>query len=317
MEGPVPLTKEAYDLINGATRVGTKRKYNSIVGKWTRYCQRFGYDLMASTNNFANFIAAEFTDRQLRYSYLRSYQSALKPYMGKVNMNTVRQLLKGIYNARPPVARHCATWDVNIVLNFLSAMRTDTLMLLSQKVTTLLMLLSGNRVNMLTHMKITQLYISKPADEITFTFDETLKHDHPGISTEKMTFRAYHEKSLCPVAAILVYLDRRRHLSQDEQFFIITRDPHHGAHHDSIARWIKDVLGAAGIDTGRYQAHSCRAASTSKAALSGVSLDTIIKSAMWSNVKTFRRFYQKEITTLYTEQIENFGVKVLEQYEKS
>ena len=89
---------------------------------------------------------------------------------------------------------------------------------------------------------------------------------------------------------------------------------YNAAHHDTLARWIKEVLGAAGIDTNTYQAHSCRAASTSAAALAGVSLSTIIKSASWSNVTTFKKFYQREIDLYYESEQENFGTSMLEQH---
>ena len=177
----IELTKEAMELISGATRDSTKAKYNCIIRKWTRYCQRFGYSLFATTNNYANFIAAEFRERNLKWSYLKSYASALKNYTKNVNTDLLKQLLKGVYNARPPVPKYCVVWDVKVVLDFLSAMRTDTLMLLSQKVTTLLMILSGNRVNMLTHMKLTNLIVNMDMGECTFTFDEVLKHSRPGI----------------------------------------------------------------------------------------------------------------------------------------
>ena len=101
------------------------------------------------------------------------------------------------------------------------------------------------------------------------------------------------------------------------RMFITTKPrngAHNAAHHDTLARWIKGMLEAAGVDTQKFQAHSCRAASTSAAALAGVSLTTIIKSASWSNVTTYKKFYQKEIEQFYETDKQNFGQMMLEQH---
>ena len=232
-----------------------------------------------------------------------------------MDWDVIKQLKKGMHNLRPPQPKYCAIWDVNTVLTWLSAMRTDTFMFLSQKVTTLLMILSGNGVNMLSHMKVTSMVMTD--EEVTFTFDVPLKHTRVGFKGDIMTYRAYTEISLCPVAAIKQYMEQRGDLCGDPHLFITTK-PRNGAynaaHHDTLARWIKEVLGAAGVDTQKYQSHSCRAASTSAAALAGVSLSTIIKSASWSNVTTFRKFYHREIELLYGPEQQNFGALVLEQH---
>ena len=61
-----------------------------------------------------------------------------------------------------------------------------------------------------------------------------------------------------------------------------------------IERWIKIVLGQAGIDTERFSGHSTRCASTSKALLS-VSTDVILATAGWTEESTFRKFYNKPV----------------------
>jgi hypothetical protein len=51
----------------------------------------------------------------------------------------------------------------------------------------------------------------------------------------------------------------------------------------------------AGIDTKRFQPHSTRAASTSKANLRAVPLYIIMSTAGWQRAETFQRFYNKPI----------------------
>ena len=71
----------------------------------------------------------------------------------------------------------------------------------------------------------------------------------------------------------------------------------------------------AGIDSGKYSAHSYRSASTSAAAFSGVSITTILKAASWKNVDTFKNYYYRELDEVYDlEEPENFGVELLDNH---
>lgn len=66
--------------------------------------------------------------------------------------------------------------------------------------------------------------------------------------------------------------------------------PHKPVSTNTIARWLKNVMAKAGIDTSVYKAHSTRAAVTSAAKGKQVPIDTILSAAGWSNVSTFARF---------------------------
>ena len=224
-------------------------------------------------------------------------------------------MLRGIFKLRPPVAKYTVIWDVNVVLTYLHAMTVETFQDKLLKLTVLLMLLSGNRVNMLSHFRIRNMYISKT--EVTFVFDESLKTTNPKLNVKPMVFRAFPDiPGLCPVNAIWDYLDERNIRSSSEAFFVVQVKPWGEASPNTIARWIKTVLHFAGIDSGRYTAHSCRAAVTSAAAFAGISIDTIMKSASWANVTTFKKHYFKEISSHYTLQSENFGEEILTRYDK-
>ena len=63
----------------------------------------------------------------------------------------------------------------------------------------------------------------------------------------------------------------------------------------TIACWLKTTLEQAGIDTAIFKAHSTRGASTSAAALRGVTTSDIIQAADWSSDSVFRRFYYKPV----------------------
>ena len=60
-----------------------------------------------------------------------------------------------------------------------------------------------------------------------------------------------------------------------------------------IARWLKSVLGAAGIDTFIFNAYSVRGTSLSKVGNMGITTYEILKAANWSLESVFQRFYHK------------------------
>ena len=62
----------------------------------------------------------------------------------------------------------------------------------------------------------------------------------------------------------------------------------------TVSQWIKFVMMKAGIDS-IFKPHSTRAASTSKAKLHGIPIETIIKMAGWFNTSVFAWFYDKTI----------------------
>ena len=217
-----------------------------------------------------------------------------------------------MYNLRPPIAKYSSMWDINEVLVYMESMIVENLKDMSCKLATLFMLLSGTRVNMLTHMKMQYMHITD--QEVTFTFDEVLKTSAPNNNMKPMVFRAYVSRpKLCPVACIWEYLEMRALISDSNNLFVTTKKPHKGASSETLARWIKDMLKLSGIDSGRYTAHSCRSASTSKASFLGLSIKTILKSASWKRVDTFRKHYLREIKENYPEEQDNFGTEILEK----
>jgi hypothetical protein len=52
---------------------------------------------------------------------------------------------------------------------------------------------------------------------------------------------------------------------------------------------------AAGIDTAIFKAHSVRSASAAKAKGNFVPVDDILSKVGWSNVDTFRKYYDKSV----------------------
>ena len=112
-----------------------------------------------------------------------------------------------------------------------------------------------------------------------------------GTPTLPITYHDFpHDVALCPVATLDAYLDARAQLGNAalrDEFFLCYRKPHGPATNDNLARWVKMVLHSSGVNLDTFRAHSCRSASTSKAAATGVPLEKILMAGQWSTSFTF------------------------------
>ena len=91
-----------------------------------------------------------------------------------------------------------------------------------------------------------------------------------------------HDRELCPVTVLRKYLAIRDNLVTNVDQLIITHGkPHKAASKDTVARWIKETVMLAGVDTSIFKPHSCRAASSSQASMSGVPLMDILHNAIY------------------------------------
>ena len=52
-----------------------------------------------------------------------------------------------------------------------------------------------------------------------------------------------------------------------------------------------------GLDVDVFKGHSTRSASTSKARLSGISVNDILSRESWSNEYTWQKFYHKQVVS--------------------
>ena len=63
----------------------------------------------------------------------------------------------------------------------------------------------------------------------------------------------------------------------------------------TISGWVKNVLRETRIDTKIFKGLSTRSASTSKAGLTGLSLNEILEKGSWTNASTWQQFYNRQV----------------------
>ena len=142
--------------------------------------------------------------------------------------------------------------------------------------------------------------MKKSGYSLSVSVSERLKTSRPGKSTLKLEFISLLEdNSLCPVATLTEYMSRTEGLrksasSEETRLFISFIKPHKAVSTATVARWIRSVLSAAGIDTSLFKPHSVRDASVTHKYVQGVPVVDIIRMADWSNEHTFRKHYLRD-----------------------
>ena len=58
---------------------------------------------------------------------------------------------------------------------------------------------------------------------------------------------------------------------------------------------IKEILKETGVDVDIFKDYSRSSSSTSKACLSGISVDDVLSRGSWSSESTWKKFYHKQV----------------------
>ena len=223
-------------------------------------------------------------------------------------MPLVTGFMKGVYELKPSFPKYSSIWDVRTVLTYLKQtkpLNTCSLKDITLKLTMLLCLVTGQRCQTVHVMDMN--YIQILPDRCSITILNKLKHTRAGHHQDPLDLLSYpQDKDICVVEHLKEYIRKTESIRNQESKLLISYiKPHKAVSKDTVARWVKQVLRAAGIDS-MYIAHSSRAASTSYCRSQGLYLNEIMKSAGWSNAATFGKFYNKPIIA------ENFVAKILE-----
>lgn len=216
--------------------------------------------------------------------------------------------MRAAQNTKPAFPRYASTWDPEIVFTYLDSLGDNdqlSLLLLSRKLTLLLLLLSGQRFQSIELLDIRNMSLS--SSKAAFRIADALKTSTPWSHLQEVSFLAFLENAnLCVVHALTVYLRRTRGLRGSiTRLLISTRPPYQAVTRSTLARWTRDLMEAAGIDVHRFRPYSVKAAGVSAAARS-LSLSAVMSAVGWRRESTFRTFYHMPVSAQG-----EFGVAVL------
>ena len=121
------------------------------------------------------------------------------------------------------------------------------------------------------------------------------KTSRPGHHSSSVVVTAFPSNALrCPLEALSAYTAMTESLRPASSGLFITNSrPYRTAKKDTLARWAKITLRAAGIDITQFSAHSTRAASTTAARLRGVEVSEIMQTAQWTKASTSHSHYYR------------------------
>lgn len=279
----------------------TIKQYNITLKLWWDFCNRihiplfepevthiisFLQDLMDSTSN----IFGSFNSHRAALSLISTQNLGDDPH--------IKRFMKGVFRMRPSRPRYHCTWDPQQVLDFLQGSDDSDLKQLSHKLVTLLALATGQRLQTIGLIACENIHFSDEGAKILVP--NLVKTSKPKSFQPCLDLPYLRENpQLCVASTLKRYLLLTSTLRQtSDSLFITIKKPHRPASKQSLSRWTKDTLSAAGVDTTVFTAHSTRHSSTSKARRKGISLDIIRNSAGWSeNSKTFARFYNRPLST--------------------
>ena len=301
------LSERAATLLKESRREGTRNAYATPWRKWSSWCMSRNLDPhTAPVIEICNFLGTLF-DAKWEYNTIGVYRSAISAYHQPIEGQdagkhpTIIKLMAGIGNCRPPKPRYCVIWDVQQVLDWMSNLGDNeelSLKLLSFKTATLTALAAACRGNDLFLMD--RKWIAETRDTLTFYFPKLRKTEKPNKRKPPLTLEKFEEDmKICPVSTMRSYLERttpKIHESTTAVFVSHIR-PFKGVTRATISTWVKEVLKSTGVDTSKFKSHSTRAASTSKAACRGATLQDILDRGCWSQSSTWQKFYNKNIKT--------------------
>lgn len=290
-------------LIQASCANNTWKQYNYVIKQFYDFCTKSDNDHANPTIELIlNFLTSLF-DKGASYATINTARSALATHFGTIDGQSIgdhpliSRVLKGVSRLRPPRAKYQTTWDTQQVLSYLSKQGDNqnlSIRMLTKKLAALLALCSGQRVQTLSNIKISE--IQNNSDKIIITVEARLKTSKPGIGTCIELPIYIDDPHICVVQCLQEYLKRTEEKRESEFLFIQTRLPHKTASSQTISKWLKEVLKESNIDINKFSSHSYRHASTSKANVLGVSIDTIFHCAGWSNSsKVFASFYKRPI----------------------
>ena len=251
----------------------------------------------------ANFLALLYKEGY-QYNSVNAYRSAISSVHEKIDGVAIGQhpmvsrLVRGVFNARPPIPRYSSTWDVQLVLNFIETRGKNnnlSLKMLTSKTVFLLAITRPSRSADLSQLESARLRYDKTG--VTFFPSTLAKQSRQGKPIKEFFFPLFSSNpTLCPVMTLKDYMARTEPLRGTEtRLFISYIKPHKPVTSSTIARWLKLILDQAGVDPNIFGAHSTRGASASAAARGGITTEDILNAANWSSESVFQKFYHKEV----------------------
>ena len=203
----------------------------------------------------------------------------------------VTRMLKGIFRTRPALPRYICIYDAEIVTEFLKSLprwEEKTLKWLTLKLVTLLALLSTHRCQTLNSLSIEHMDIN--IQQVTFYIPKVIKNTTTMFHPKPIILQAFPaDERICPVRNIVEYIKASEKFRKSKNL-LLSYYKHEPIETQTISRYVKLTLKAAGINTKIFTDHSTRHASSTGKFMKVLSLNDVVKKAEWKSSSSFRQF---------------------------
>ena len=301
--------------------------YDSHWNKFQKFCSSKGWDpRLTNPQRMCTYLVHLFHEGYAINSIENTHsglRSVLRHFgYPQILPGPVKDCIASLWKARPRERKICTDWNVNHVMDsflkppYVDAQLDDSnicLRLFTIKTAFLTAMACSRRKSELHAFSRAKGFFrseSKPSGEVVLSI-----HTSPGFVAKnqkaknlypKVTLRSlFHEfpdspeeALLCPVRAILRYLERTKDFPNTKNLLFVNPDRSKSTTASSMACWLKAAISTAykqSDSSPHCTPHEIRAVSTSLSAFNYASVEDILEAGTWSHYSTFVDNYLKDV----------------------
>ncbi|KAG1546588.1 hypothetical protein G6F49_010451 [Rhizopus delemar] len=295
-------------------RQETVDSYNRHWAKWVFWCNIQSPKINCLEYAPKNVLRYLVHNRQFSTSHLNGIRSSISSVFNVVypSRPSIGQhhLIQDFFTAHKkqqvivPSKEKLEIWDLDILLRFIKSRYADTeklpVMDLQRKTVLLLSIFTMWRpksdISRLQHRDV--LFQTEDGRIQGVTLISRLPKE---AQQKTISLGITSTSDLCPVTTLYFFIQKtekyRGKLPEEQTLFLAyinEQRPTSCARPNTVTSWIKNDMAQAGIDTNKYQPHSIRSASSTKAVQLGFEINEVKAHANWSlNSNTFEKYYYK------------------------
>ena len=298
------LSTEAAKALLSSISPDTLKTYSRLWSAYVGWTAEQRYKSEISIPMICDFLIFLFK-KGYSANYLNSARSSLSFFtldsLEVGNDFYVKKLFRYFYLNRPIKPKYLTYWPVAKVLNLLKSwhpMEELDLKRLTLKTLALIALTSSDRGQTLHLLNLKDMTFED--DHIIFVIFSRIKTTRRVLKPTIVKCISSESEELNVSSYVRGYIERTKewrspNIPKSNQLFL-SFQTHKPVSKQSLARWLTHVLSLANIDTSKFSSHSYRGAGLSAAYKRGASAEAILKSGNWTNVGTFKSFYNAPST---------------------
>ena len=303
------LPAKTLDIIMASWRTSTKKNYSSILRQWLSFCFERDFDSsVPSVTTVLEFLTTLY-ERGIGYSQMNKARSALSVLYPDIQIgkhSLISRFVHGVRNLRTPQPKYPILWDAKDLLLYLANWKvtsTSPLKDITLKLITIMAWASTQRLHTLSLIDVRHIKFY-PSPTYLYIFDDlkvARQRQHFVITLPSLSDKDPLQK----IEILQLYLENTRIVLLDKHHksFLSWRPPHKPVTTDTLARWIREVMQAAGINIKAFGAHSVRGASASFALNQHASIESVLQAGNWSCLQTFNKQYNRVSKSLPTKEL--------------